>query len=100
MTTDVTPSGMVKSFTSRYCASEVARIMKSAQMGAATTPPVNPMSRLSSKPIQITQRRLEVNPANHPSREVPVLPAAGSVNPRANARAGASIQHVLQEAVD
>ena len=81
--TDCTPSGIAKSFTSRYCESDVARIMKSAQIGAAKTPPVSPTSRLSSKPIQITHRRLEVNPANHPSRDVPVFPAAGRVKPRA-----------------
>ena len=57
--------------------------MKSAQMGAAVTPPARPKSRLSSNPIQITQTRLEVKPANQPSREVPVLPAAGSEKPRA-----------------
>src|SRR6266436_2562235 len=97
MSTDCTPSGIAKSFTSRYCARAVARVMKSAQIGAATAPPGSPRSRLSSKPIQITQSRFEVKPANHPSREVPVLPAAaGSVN----ARAGAAIQHVLQKAVD
>src|SRR5260370_16579738 len=57
--------------------------MKSAQIGAATAPPVIPRSRLSSNPIQITQSRLEVKPANQPSREVPVFPAAGKVKPRA-----------------
>jgi len=52
---------------------------------------------LSSKPIQMTQTRFEVNPANQPSREVPVLPAAGSVNPRgAHAGGGAAIQDVFQ----
>src|SRR5713226_5791576 len=57
--------------------------MKSAQIGAAVDPPARPRSRLSSKPIQITQTRLLVNPANQPSREVPVFPAAGKVNPLA-----------------
>src|SRR5207253_9311236 len=38
-------------------------------------------SRLSSKPIHTTHRSSLVNPANQPSRDVPVLPAAGRVNP-------------------
>ena len=57
--------------------------MKSAQIGASAMPPVRPRSRLSSKPTQMTQTRLLVKPANQPSREVPVFPAAGSVKPRA-----------------
>src|SRR5258705_6314797 len=85
MITDCTPSGIVKSLTSRYWARDVARVMKSAQIGAATAPPGSPRSRLSSKPIQITQRRLEVNPENQPSREVPVFPAAGWADPPARA---------------
>src|ERR1051326_6993617 len=57
--------------------------MNSAQIGATATPPVNPKSRLSSKPTKITVTRLEVLPANQPSREVPVFPAAGNANPLA-----------------
>src|SRR5258708_36539136 len=57
--------------------------MHSAQTGAAVAPAVSPISRLSSNPIQITVTRFEVNPANQPSREAPVFPAAGNVNPRA-----------------
>src|SRR5262249_2198680 len=37
-----------------------ARIMKSAQIGAAMTPPVNPMSELSSNPTHTTQTGLGV----------------------------------------
>src|SRR5262249_1044404 len=58
-----------------------ARIMKSAQIGAAMTPPVNPMSELSSNPTHTTQTRWGVWPANHASRDDPVLPAAWAVNP-------------------
>src|SRR4030095_9190831 len=57
--------------------------MNSAQIGAAVCPPANPRSRLSSKPIQITVTRFDVKPENQPSREVPVFPAAGKLNPRA-----------------
>src|SRR2546429_1514371 len=66
---------------------DVALVMKSAQIGASAAPPVIPRSRLSSKPIQITHSRLEVKPANQPSREVPVFPAAGRVNPCARTAA-------------
>src|ERR1700722_16625962 len=59
-----------------YCGKPVARFMNSAQTGAAEALPERPRSRLSSNPIQTTQSRFEVKPANQPSREVPVFPAA------------------------
>src|SRR5262249_13870298 len=52
-------------------------------MGAAEEDPESPSSRLSSKPTQTTQSKLLVKPANQPSCDVPVLPAAGAVKPRA-----------------
>ena len=70
--------------------------MKSAQIGSAECAPSRFSSRLSSNPTQTTQSRLLVNPANQPSCEVPVFPAAGRLKPRAmNPRAGAVSQDVL-----
>ena len=51
--------------------------MKSVQIGSADREPSMRRSRLSSKPTHTTHRSRLVNPANHPSREVPVFPAAG-----------------------
>ena len=59
-----------------------ARFINSVQMGSADLAPSRLSSRLSSKPTQTTQRRSEVKPAHQPSREVPVLPAAGRRKPR------------------
>src|ERR1700752_2432340 len=77
----ITPGGGSKFSVFTYAGSFTARFMKSAQIGAAVWLPERPRSRLSSNPIQITQRRFDVNPANQPSGEVPVFPAAGAVNP-------------------
>ena len=52
--------------------------MNSAHMGAAEWAPSRSRSRLSSKPTQTMQSSSEVYPANQPSCEVPVLPAAGA----------------------
>ena len=60
----------------------MARFMNSVQMGSAECAPSISSSRLSSKPTQTMQSRSEVKPANQPSCEVPVLPAAGTVKPR------------------
>src|SRR4029077_6598902 len=81
--TACTPCGISKSLTSLYAGNSVAFFMNSAQIGAAVAPPASPRSRLSSNPIQITVTRFEVYPANQPSRDVPVFPAAGNENPRA-----------------
>src|SRR5580658_1927786 len=77
----ITPGGGSKSAVFLYCGRATARFMNSAQMGAADALPERPRSRLSSKPTHTTQSRFEVNPANQPSREVPVLPAASAVKP-------------------
>ena len=64
--------------------------MKCVQMGAAPRPPVMPTPFLSrrgrslSKPTQTEVQRVGVNPVNQASLKllvVPVLPAAGKVNP-------------------
>ena len=68
--------------TSRYGWSCAARFMNSVQIGNAERAPSNLYSPLSSKPTQTTHSSSLVKPANHPSWEVPVLPAAGSVKPR------------------
>src|ERR1700722_10693926 len=78
-----TPSGGSNGSVLRYAGSATARFMNSPQMGAAASPPAIPRSRLSSKPTQTMQSRLDVYPANQPSREVPVFPAAGALNPLA-----------------
>src|SRR5271156_3382590 len=78
----ITPGGGSKSSVILYCGRAVARFMNSAQTGAADALPERPRSRLSSNPTQTTQSRFEVNPANQPSREVPVLPAAVGVKPK------------------
>src|SRR5439155_4069709 len=79
--TDAIPAGRMNGCGSRYPELATARFMNSAQIGAAAAAPDNPSSRLSSKPTQTAQTRFDVNPANQPSWEVPVLPAAGAVNP-------------------
>src|SRR5437870_8983894 len=56
--------------------------MNSVQIGRADLAPSSFSSLLSSKPTQTTHKSWEVNPANQPSREVPVLPAAGALKPR------------------
>ena len=57
-------------------------------------------SRSSSYPTQATASRLEVKPANQPSCEVPVLPAAGNVNPRDRAPAPVPLLMTLSSKVD
>jgi hypothetical protein len=57
--------------------------MNSVQMGKADLAPSKFNCRSSSNPTQTTHSNWEVKPANHPSCEVPVLPAAGTRNPRA-----------------
>ena len=81
ITVESMPSGFSNGPAFRYPGSLVALIIKSAQIGATATPPVRPKSWLSSKPTQITQTRSVVKPENQPSRDVPVFPAAGRVNP-------------------
>src|SRR5258708_6266773 len=56
--------------------------MNSAQIGNADLAPSKLSSRLSSNPTHTTHRSSVVKPANQPSRDVPVLPAAGRANPR------------------
>ncbi len=71
--------------------------MNSVQMGSADAAPSSFSSRLSSNPTQTTHSNREVNPANHPSCEVPVLPAAGTLKPRARAPAAVPLRsHLLQ----
>src|SRR5262245_49406685 len=60
----------------------VAFNMNSVQIGRAERAPSRLRSRLSSYPTQAMTRKSFVYPANQPSRDVPVLPAAGNVNPR------------------
>src|ERR1700684_2586137 len=81
MATCTTPDGDSKGFVSLYSGSGTACLMQSPQIGAAAMVPESPRSRLSSNPTQITHTRFDVNPANQPSREVPVFPAAGGVKP-------------------
>src|ERR1700677_1898315 len=76
-----TPSGWSKSTGFLYSGSVTARFMNSAQIGAAEALPERPRSRLSSNPTHTTQSRFDVKPANQPSRDVPVFPAAIGVNP-------------------
>src|ERR1019366_5773626 len=57
--------------------------MNSVQIGAADEPPADPKSRLSSNPTHTTHNKFEVYPANQPSFDVPVFPAAGALNPMA-----------------
>src|SRR5205807_3386611 len=75
-----------------YCRCWTARFMNSVQIGRADFAPSRFNSRLSSKPTHTTHSRSEVNPANHPSRDVPVLPAAGTVNPRARTPAAVPLR--------
>src|SRR5690349_5717785 len=56
--------------------------MNSVQIGSADLAPSRGSSVLSSKPTHTMARRFEVNPANQPSWEVPVFPAAGALKPR------------------
>ncbi len=60
--------------------------MNEAQIGSADFAPSRPSSELSSKPTHTTQTMFGVYPANQPSRDVPVFPAAVPVNPIARAR--------------
>src|SRR5207247_9980670 len=83
MRTNSTPDGFEKYILSGSDGYNcVALIMNSVQMGNADRAPSRLRSRLSSYPTQAMARRSFVYPANHPSREVPVLPAAGNVKPR------------------
>src|SRR6185369_12296168 len=66
-----------------------AALMKSPQIGKADAAPVSPSCDPSSNPTQTTQTKSGVNPANQPSRDVPVLPATLYLNPRA--RKGAPV---------
>src|ERR1700683_366175 len=77
----ITPGGGSNSSVILYCGRATERFMNSGQMGAADALPERPRSRLSSNPTQTTQSKFEVNPANQPSRDVPVLPAASAVKP-------------------
>src|ERR1700733_16102363 len=79
--TCTTPDGDSNAFVSLYSGSATACFMKSPQIGAAAMVPESPRSRLSSKPTQITHTRFDVNPANKPSHDVHVFPAAGGVKP-------------------
>src|SRR5215472_1795818 len=62
-----------------------ACFIKLVQIGNADFAPSSPSSELSSNPTQTTHNRFGVYPANQPSRDVPVLPAAVAVNPIARA---------------
>src|SRR5439155_17825792 len=70
----------------------VAAFMKLAQAGTATSA-ANPFGRIvrgSSKPTHTPATSLGVKPTNHASLKslvVPVLPAAGSLNPSCRTRA-------------
>src|SRR5579863_4434630 len=81
------PGGGRKVSVSLYAGNVTARFINSVQMGAAEDPPANPKSRLSSNPTHTTHNKFEVYPANHPSFDVPVFPAAGVVNPIARTEA-------------
>ena len=61
--------------------------MNSVQIGSAALAPSSGISVLSSKPTQTAHSSRVVKPTNQASREVPVLPAAGSRNPRVRALA-------------
>jgi hypothetical protein len=76
-----TPGGGENILTSWYGRIFAARFMNSAQMGSADFAPSRFYSRLSSNPTHTTHSNSLVKPANHPSCEVPVFPAAGKVNP-------------------
>src|SRR2546422_6122789 len=66
--------------------------MNSVQIGSADLAPSSLRSRPSSKPTQTTHSKFEVKPANQPSRDVPVLPAAGREKPRARAPAAVPLR--------
>src|SRR5258705_10785188 len=76
------PGGISQSPSHSGC-SVNATCIKSDQIGSAEFAPVKPNCEPSSKPTQTAQTRLGVNPANQPSREVPVLPATFAFKPRA-----------------
>ncbi len=83
----VVPSGSGNSSAGRP---RVAPIMKSAQIGSAARAPVmpRPIGRFWSYPTHTPHTRLGVYPTNHASAYssiVPVLPAAGTIRPRARA---------------
>ena len=61
----------------------MARSMKSAQTGAVRSAARYSEIAIVVKPDPNYVSKFEVYPANQPSREVPVFPAAGSVKPRA-----------------
>src|SRR6266446_3923582 len=70
--------------------------MTSVQIGSADLAPSSLRSRPSSKPTQTTHSKFEVKPANQPSRDVPVLPAAGRSKPRAGGCS--ALQNVFHQA--
>src|ERR1700691_200482 len=76
------PSGAENACTLWYSRWACALFINSVQIGRALRAPSNLESRLSSKPTPTHPMSLEVNPANQPSRDVPVFPAAGRLNPR------------------
>src|SRR2546421_4241494 len=76
-----TPIGAVKSSTGRDA---VADFMNVVHAGSDACAPVSPSSSLVSNPVHTTVSKLGVKPENHASLAsfvVPVLPAAGILNP-------------------
>ena len=73
-----------------FVRSPIHALKISIQIGSAALEPSKSRSLLSSIPIHTTQSSSEVKPANQPSRDVPVLPAAGTLKPAA-ARAPAAV---------
>src|SRR5512147_1484388 len=82
ISTASTPAGISQSPSHSGCSFN-AYCIKSDQIGNAEFAPVKPSCEPSSNPTQTAQTRLGVNPANHPSRDVPVLPANTALRPRA-----------------
>src|SRR5438128_2483010 len=76
------PAGICQSPCHSGC-SPNATPMKSVHIGSAEFAPVSPSCDPSSNPTHTTQTRFGVQPANQPSREVPVLPATLPLKPRA-----------------
>src|SRR5262249_31941669 len=78
---DWTPAVAWNALASRYGLNVATRVINSVQIGSAEGELLT-----SSRGCHHTQSNALVNPANQPSCEVPVLPAAGSVRPRERTR--------------